>query len=334
MISQHLRPGGSKLLRVLLCLALPMTVDLVNPGAGDSDSLQATPDVKSTCEVVVNPDSRNFLEVINDNGDISIDFRFVIPLNADIDAGVCERFGLPTGSHTITVIRASDGASRNYSFSLRAGETHVLRVTGSFFGGTPAGCPPKCDLCQVCDPALGHCVNERVCMRCDRTGAGAAGDSVCDGTGACFPFEDICKGYSLKRTLIADRGICDIDTDGRADRGFDCGVTAIFKLEIKNMCGSLPPTARISERVVVNGCGYKNVVLRDRERGSCNPPCEDAFSACFTNWPLDFNPPIPKKACPLTFTQTLFAGKCSVTRKLVFKVSGNGRTCTGRVASK
>lgn len=184
-------------------------------------------------------------------------------------------------------------------------------------------CPhPPCN-CGSFPP--NPCVDHPICHRCDE-------QRVCTDNGVCGPQESICIGYSTMTHILSDRGICDIDEDGRPDPDFDCGVTAIVRVSFSNVCGVLPRTAEITERVVLNGCGYRNTVLRGPEIGSCSPPCEDVFSACFTNRP-DLSPRVPAGDCRLTFTQTLRSGNCTITRDVVFQVTGDGKTCAGHVVA-
>jgi len=155
---------------------------------------------------------------------------------------------------------------------------------------------------------------------------------VCDGKGVCVPFEDICQGYSVQRDLIVDTGVC-LDDNNHPNPNL-CGFGAIFKVTISNICGKLPPTAVIREKVEINGCGFEEVPLTDRETGTCNPPCQDTFSACFPS-PLNalISVPVPSGKCLASFTQTLYSDNCSIaTNTVVFNVTGNGRrACSGTV---
>lgn len=87
-----------------------------------------------SCETVVNPNGPAYLKVINNRDEeIFVDLRSIIPLGAQTRSGACEIFGLPAGTHTITIENESGTDSKEVDFSLSDGETYTLTVGAGFF---------------------------------------------------------------------------------------------------------------------------------------------------------------------------------------------------------
>lgn len=87
-----------------------------------------------SCETVINANGPAFLKVINNSDEeILVDLTSIIPLGAQTRAGACEVFGLPPGSHTITIENESGNASKDVDFTLSVGQTYTLTVGENFF---------------------------------------------------------------------------------------------------------------------------------------------------------------------------------------------------------
>ena len=95
---------------------------------------KSSPVAPSSCEVVINAQSRQFLQVENRlSQDVDVDFTPELPFGSLLDAGRCELYGLTTGVHRVRIQVRPRGAEVTVPFTLSAGETHAVIVNSQLF---------------------------------------------------------------------------------------------------------------------------------------------------------------------------------------------------------